>query len=315
VQRRHVLVSATSVPRGAAERFSARILTAAPLAALIALGAHDARGDSCTSPNLIETMPPDQAHDVPTNATLFARYDAIAQPGPDETVPLEHVGIPGMQAVPATFDDTEGMLRITPPAPLTAGDSYVVHWPGLRGIDTATLGSGLDQHFVVGAVQDVAAPTFDGIAGVSWDVTRDKDTCTNSIDERYVFDLALGAAADDGGRDSLTLLVFQTAGPKVDAGAPTPVLVQRIPPAGQTVRVTRTVDTTIGHVCFAAIVRDLTMKVSTSGTEKCVDTVTPPFFYGCGVAPARTAGRGGVLLCVLSLPFVRGRGRRGRRGA
>jgi hypothetical protein len=287
-----------------------RVLAAAPLAAVLALDTQVARADSCTSPDLIETMPPDQAQDVPTNAMLFARYASIAQ-YQGESVQLEHVGV-DMQSVPATFDETEGMLSITPSAPLVPAGAYVVHWPALRGLNTATLGTASDQHFSAGVAPDVAKPTFDGIAGVTWDVTRERDSCTGSIDERYVFDLALGAAADDGGRDSLTLLVFQTQGPKVDVNTPARVLVRRIPPAGETVRVTSTVDRAIGHVCFAAIVRDLTLKVSTTSAERCVDTVTPPFFYGCAVAPARGVGRGGLLLLFV-VPLARGR-RKGRRG-
>jgi hypothetical protein len=315
VHRRHVLLREPSSACPFVGRYSRRpVLAAAWLAATIALDARDARADSCTSPNLIEFTPPDQAQDVPTNAMLFARYASVAQ-YQGEDVQLEHVGV-DMQSVPATFDDTDGMLSVTPPAPLVPADAYVVHWPRLRGLDTATLGTASDQHFKVGPAQDVATPTFEGITGVSWDVTRERDSCTNSLDERYVFDLTLGAAADDGGRDSLTLLVFQTQGPKVDAGTPTRVLVRRIPPAGQTARVTSTVDRAIGHVCFAAIVQDLTLKVSTTSAEKCVDTVTAPFFYSCAVAPARGAGHGGMLLLLATpLALARRKGRRGRDGA
>jgi hypothetical protein len=315
VQRRHVLVRDPASACRFGGRFPWRpVLSAASLAATIALDARDARADSCTSPDLIEVTPPDQAQEVPTNAMLFARYASIAQ-YQGEGVQLEHVGV-DMQSVPAMFDDTDGMLSITPPAPLVPAGAYVVHWPGLRGLNTATLGTGSDQHISVGAAQDVARPTFEGISGVTWDVAREKDSCTSSINERYVFDLALGAAADDSGRDSLTLLVFQTQGPKVDAGTPTRVLVRRIPPAGQTVRVTSTVDRAIGHVCFAAIVQDLTLKVSTTSAEKCVDTVTPPFFYSCAVAPTRGPGHGGMLLLLATqLALARRKGRRRRDGA
>jgi len=258
------------------------------VALVVGAMAGKARADPCASPNVIETMPPDRAQGVPTNAQLFARYGSVAQ-YMGENVTLEHVGVDD-QVVTATFDDTEGVLRIAPSG-LVAGESYVTHWPGLHALDTSMVGASFDQHFEVGDVVDTAAPTFGGIESITWDVSRERDSCTGSVDERYVFDLTLGPAADDGGRDSLALLVFQTAGPDVDAMAPTPILVQRVPPAGQTVRVSRTVATTLGHVCFAAIVRDLTMKVSTSGPAACVDTVTPPFFYGC--AASGTAGRAG----------------------
>jgi hypothetical protein len=286
-------------------------LAVALIAASALLTERDARADSCTSPDLIETIPESGATNVPTNAMLFARYVTIAQ-YLDEPVLFEHPA--GVETtVPATFDDTSGLLQITPPMPLTPGDAYVVHWPTLRGIDTATLGSTADLSFTAGSEEDVTPPTFDGITSVTWDVSRTSDSCTGSIDQRYVFTLGLGTAADDGGRDSLTLLVFQTAGSTVDASAPAPVLVQRIPPAGQDAQVTTTVGSGVGHICFAAIVRDLTLKVSTSGSPVCVDTVAPPFFYGCGTAPARGTRGGLVAFSVAAFALAR-RARRRPRG-
>ncbi len=299
-------------PRAPAQRWALAVIVGA--ASLAAPG--DARADSCTTPNLIETIPPDKATGVPTNASLFARYEVNAQ-YQQEPVTMDqlHSGTAVVtgQAVQATFDSTEGMLQVTPPAPLAPGDSYVIHWPALRGIDTATLGTKADQHFTAGSAADMAPPTFGGISSVTWDVARETDSCTNHVEERYVFDLGLGPAADDGGRGSLTLLVFQTSGPGVDASAPTPVLVQRIPPEGSGVTITSTVQ--VGHVCFAAIVRDLTMNVSTSGPPVCVDTVDPPFFYACGVAPGGRfrSGRAGAVLFAAALALaVARRGRSGR---
>jgi hypothetical protein len=247
-----------------------------------------ARADSCVKPDLIETIPPDDATDVPSNASLFARYQTNAQ-YVNEPVTMDqvHAGVTVAQgvAVPATFDATEGLLQVTPPAPLTPGDSYVVHWPSLRGIDTATLGASSDLHFTAGSTVDTSPPTFAGLSSVSWDVSRDSDSCDGQVEERYVFHLGLGAAADDGGRDGLTLVVFETTGPDVDSSAPLPVLVQRIPAEGDGVTISRT--DLVGHVCFAAIVKDLTSKVSTSGDPVCVDTVAPPFFYGCTTTPGQ----------------------------
>jgi len=288
-------------------------LAAASIAAgtLLSL-ARDARADSCTSPDLIETMPPDGAQNVPTNAMLFARYASIAQ-YLGEPVQLEQVGA-GTATVAATFDDTSAILQIAPSMGLSPGASYVVHWPALRGLDTATLGRTSDLHFTAGSAQDVSPPTFAGIASVSWDVSRSTDPCNSSIDQRYVFDLALGTAADDGGRDSLALLVFQTSGPTVDARAPAPVLAERIPPQGQAAQVTTTVASGVGHICFAAIVRDLTLKTSTSGLPVCVDTVAPPFFYGCAAAPPRGArGVEGIAFCAAGVAAAR-RARRRSRG-
>jgi hypothetical protein len=287
-----------------------RRLAAFVLGGAVALvgAAGDARADSCTAPDLIETMPADQATGVPPNATLFARYkpnaEYLAEPVTIDQFHADAGGDAGpsqvgpTQTLTATFDSTEGMLQATPPAPLTPGDSYVVHWPSLRGIDTATLGTKADPRFTAGTADDVAPPTFAGIASVSWDVSRENDPCTGSIEERYVFHLALGAAADDGGRGSLTLLVFQTSGPGIDASAPSPVLVQRLPPEGQGATIKSKVQ--VGHVCFAAIVRDLTMKVSTSGAPVCVDTVAPPFFYACDASPGRGSGSVAAIAAALA---------------
>jgi hypothetical protein len=287
-----------------------RTLAVATIAASALASAREARADSCTSPDLIETIPASGATNVPTNAMLFARYATIAQ-YLGEPVMFEHPA--GVETtVPATFDDTSGLLQITPPMPLTPGDAYVVHWPALRGIDTATLGSTMDLSFTAGSEQDVSPPTFDGITSVTWDVSRNSDSCTGSIDQRYVFTLGLGTATEDGGRDSLTLLVFQTSGSTVDASAPAPVLVQRIPPSGQTAQVTTTLGSGLGHICFAAIVRDLTLKASTSGSPVCVDTVEPPFFYGCGAAPGRSTHGGLVALSVAAFALSQRKRRRSR---
>jgi hypothetical protein len=279
------------------------------IAASALLSEREAWADSCTSPDLIETIPPNGADNVPTNAMLFARYATIAQ-YQGEPVVLEHpAGVD--TTVPATFDDTSGLLQITPPMPLVPGDSYTVHWPALRGIDTATLGSTSDLTFTAGSEADVSPPTFAGITSLSWNVSRESDPCNSDIDQRYVFNLGLGAAADDGGRDSLTLLVFQTSGPMVDARAPSLVLVQGIPPEGQGVDVTT--DVTVGHICFTAIVRDLTLKPSMSGPQVCVDTVSPPFFYGCGISPAHGArGVGAVAFAAAAFALTRRARRRPR---
>jgi hypothetical protein len=277
-----------------------------PAATLLASG--DARADSCTSPDLVETMPADMAQNVPTNALLFARYVTIAQYANGDHVGFEQVGMPTRTLSDnfVTFDATSGILQITPPTALSPGASYVVHWPALRGIDTATLGRKMDQTLTAGTEADMLPPMFGGLTSISWDVSRTNDSCSNSIDERYVFDLGLGDAADDGGRDSLTLIVFQTSGPTLEASARTQVLAQRIPPIGQHVTVTRTIGDAVGHICFAAIVRDLTLKASYSGAPVCVDTVAPPFFYGCGVAPARTdSDAGAAALGLLALAMSR----------
>jgi hypothetical protein len=303
-------------------RRGARALLATACCALGVGHARDARADSCTDPDLIETIPADNATGIPLNASLFARYEANAQydgeavtmemtdDAPPDAGALVDAGtapdggaLTGTPvAVAVSFDSAEGLLQVTPQSSLTPGASFVVHFPALRGVDTATLGSKADLHFIAGTASDTAAPTFGGITSVSWDVSRDTDSCTNQVEERYVFNLAVGDAADDGGRSALTMVVFETSGPGVDAGTPVPVSVQRIPPAGQDVTVTST--DLVGHVCFAAIVQDLTGKASTSGAPVCVDTVAPPFFYSCGVAGGRRPDSGGLLTAGAALALL-----------
>jgi len=239
---------------------------------------------NCALPDLAETMPPDGATTVPTNATLSARYATTAD-YLGEKIVLQHVLTPEPLKtedfeVKGTWVATEGMLSITPPTPLVSGDKYIVKWPGLRGLNSANLGRGKDISFRVGG-EDKQAPKFAGLTGIEWDVEREKDTCTDMVEDRYVFNVDVGLAEDDGGRESLTLLVFQTSGSAPSVGAPSPILVQRIPNAGEKLRIVRAVDRGVGKVCFAAITRDLTGKVSSSSGETCVDTVEPPFFYGC----------------------------------
>ncbi|MGH7436981.1 MAG: hypothetical protein ACRENE_15010, partial [Polyangiaceae bacterium] len=125
------------------------------VAAAGALVVRDARADSCDHPDLIETIPDDLATGVPLNASLFARYATNAQ-YIDETVTLEQTvgagddaGVAAGTAVPVTvtFDQAEGLLQATPMAPLMPGTPYVVKWPSLRGLDTATLGTSASTHF------------------------------------------------------------------------------------------------------------------------------------------------------------------------
>jgi MYXO-CTERM domain-containing protein len=266
----------------------------------------------CTRPDLIETLPADGATDVPPNARLSARYAATAE-YLGEPVPLEHVGV-GIESAPATFSANEGFLTIAPDQPLAAGATYKITWPALRGLTTAALGTGGTVTFTAGSTDDTAAPEFSGIRSVAWDVERPNDDCSDSPQDRYRFDVALGDATDDASRDLLTLVVFQTAGPELSGGSPEPVLVERVPPSGQGAEVRRSIDAAVGHVCFAALVRDSLGRVSNSAqNEVCTTTVRPPFFYGCSVTrgPAdRWPGWVGV--------FVLGaivRWRRRRRGA
>lgn len=269
----------------------------ASLAWLIALAcvlsASTLRAASCNRPELEDTMPPNGAVGVPTNASLHARYSTNAE-YLGEDISLERLSTAEVETFAgsnASWVPVEGVLSITPSTPLVAGESYRVTWPGLRGVATASQGAAEQVEFQVGQSEDAELPLFDGISGVDWDVEREQDPCTDAQEERFIFDVEVPDAIDDGGRESLTLLVFQTRGPDVDPAAPKPVLVSRLPGAGKTVRVRQTIDDGVGEMCFAGVVRDLTGKVSGGGNrEQCVETVEPPFFYGCALSAGRARG-------------------------
>jgi hypothetical protein len=269
--------------------------------------------DPCGHPDLLETFPPDGATDVPINARLSARYASTAE-YVDEDVTLEHVGV-GIETPRATFDASEGFLSFEPAAPLVPGDAYVVRWPSLRGLTTAVAGKGAEVTFTVGATSDVDPPLFGGVRAVSWDVERVNDECTDALEDRFVFDLALDDVTDDGGKEMITLLVFQSKGGSATT-SPAPILAQHFPEKGANVRVQRSIDSAAGNVCFAALARDSSARVSNSANrEVCVHTVKPPFFYGCAVARAsagsQRAAQGGsaIFLALLASIGVRRRKR------
>jgi MYXO-CTERM domain-containing protein len=295
-----------------------RTAAAAAVLLLVAVArAPLARGASCGKPDLVDMIPPDKATGVPVNAGLGAHYEASAEYVNEEVTLVRPDG--GQQVLPATFDATEGFLSVTPTEPLMPGGMYQIQWPALRGLNAAAPGLGGMASFTAGSAPDVEAPSFAGLAGVSWDLERVQNDCLDALEERYVFDFDLTPVSDDGGRDGLTLILFQSAGPKIEktAGASVPVSTRALPAEGTRPEVKLPVDEGVGHVCFAALVRDTTGKTSQSGaTQVCVDTTPPPFFRGCSVAPGGAGGggtRAGLALVVLLAPLAR-RKSRGARG-
>ena len=270
-----------------------------------------ARAGPCGRPDLVETFPPSDATDVPVNARLTARYVSTAE-YLGEPVSLEHVGV-GPEDAPVTFDANEGLLTIAPVVPLTGGDKYKIGWPALRGLTTAALGRGADVTFMAGTGDDQSAPEFAGALGLAWDIERYDDDCTDSPEDRYRFDVSIGEATDDGPRDMLTLVVFQTSGPTQPGGSPEPVFVGHLPERGKVAEVRRPIDAAIGRICFAALVRDSVGRASNSADhEVCVTTVRPPFFYGCSLPPGR--GRSWVPIFVVVALGAAWRSRRRPRG-
>ncbi len=271
---------------------------AAALVLTVALCSSWAIAKPCGSRDLLETYPPTGARRVPTDATLTAHYAANAVYG-GERVTLEHRGV--SDTIESIFNTAEGLLDAKPPEPLVPGDRYVVTWPDLRGIDTNTSSKGREVTFDVGDGPDERDPTFDGLTDVGWDVQRERDDCTDSLEDRFVFDLTPGAADDDGGRESLALKVFQVEGRKRAQ-----VLTSPLPQKGQSLQVGLAIEAATGKACFGALVRDLTGKVSNADKQVCVTTTAPPFFYGCRLSPpeaSRTAS-GGAPLALFALSLL-----------
>jgi MYXO-CTERM domain-containing protein len=256
--------------------------------ALVVLCARGAQAEDCARPDVVDTVPIDGAREVPTNATLIARY-AISAEYLGEQVFLGEAGSDPV-AFTASYNEAERLLTFTPPEGLTPGVEYEIEWPGLRGLNTANKGLSRKLHFFAGSAADGEPPSFDGLVGVEWDLEREDDECTDRIEDRFVFELNLGAAFDDGGRDALSLVVFQTLGPTVASDAPKPIHVGHFPAPGERVRLVDTVSATTGRICFAALARDSTRLSSSGGQEHCVTTVEPPFFEGCSLG-----GRGSGL--------------------
>jgi hypothetical protein len=280
-------------------------VSALATALLIALVAAPARSEDCARPDVVDTVPVDGARNVPTNAGLVARY-AINAEYLDEPVLFGEAGR-DPEPFTASYEESELLLTFKPPAGLTEGVEYEIVWPSLRGLNTANKGRSRKLRFFAGNAADTEPPSFDGLLAVNWDLEREQDDCTDNIEERFFFDLDLGAATDDGGRDSLSLVVFQTRGPYVDPNAPVPVHVGHFPAPGERARVYATIERTTGDVCFAALARDSTRQTSSGGQEHCARTVEPPFFEGCSV------GRHGSwwpILLVLSAALLRGKRRR-----
>jgi hypothetical protein len=272
----------------------------------LALPAHAAL---CAKPDLIDTFPPDGAVNVPPNATLTAHYESTAEYIDEEvilvqgTIDQDGGSVHGVSVTfntkggpEPTFDKNEGLLSITPPNELVPGEHYVIEWPKLRGINTASTGRDAKVSFTVGTQRDTEPPSFDGLTNINWDVRQARDACTGSFEERFVFNVTPGKASDDIATDLLALIVFQASGGEVGpTGAPKQVLTAPLPKQGRSVEVEQSIAAATGHVCFSAQVQDLTMgRSSGNGANKkvCVKTTAPPFFYGCRVAPLGRTPRG-----------------------
>lgn len=269
-----------------------------------------AQAEVCGRPDLRATFPGDTASEVPLDAALSAIYAETAD-YLGEAVELQANGAP----LPVTpeFDASERRLFLRN-APLEPATSYTLTWPALRGLSSAGHGLGKTITFTTGTQGDLDSPEFTGIRRLDWDLEQVRDECTDDLEQRFRFDFELGEANDDGGAGSLALLLFQTRGPAVHGDMPR-LLEQRALPATHRARLELTVEDTTGHVCFAAVVRDLVGRISATGSdEHCVDTTAPPFFYGCSLGGATRESQGGVLGLALVCAWLAQHRRSGRRG-
>jgi len=272
------------------------VFLAAALAIATSGRTASAAQNKCGDPDLLDSFPAvsDPPAPVPTNAVLSAHYAPTAQ-YLGEDVKLQHLPDDPI-VVTASFDESEGMLRVSPPEPLVAGDTYQIVWPRLAGIGTASRGNGATVKFTVANGADETAPDFVGLDHIHWDVRRERDQCTDSLEDRFAFDLFPGHAEDDFGTQSLALVVYQTRGPNISStDPPFPVTTVPLPPEGDSVRILRTIDDAAGRACFAALVRDLQGHASGGAEhEVCVHTTRPPFFYGCHAASPAAPPKAGL---------------------
>jgi len=232
----------------------------------------------CGAADFAASFPPDGARAVPLNGTLSAVYTATAD-YEDETVSLSNPD--ATQTLAASFDPTEHRLSVLAPQ-LTSNTSYTLSWPALRSLGSATRGKGAEVHFTTGASLDSESPDFAGIRDVQWDLKYVDDACTNDFEPRYRFTFSLGPAADDGGAESLALLLFQSSGRSIgDEGAEL-VSLGSFPQNGKDASVDLSKADGTGSVCFSALARDLLGRISaTASDQHCVKTRSAPFFYGC----------------------------------
>jgi hypothetical protein len=278
-----------------------------PEAAVLAIGLSTAgaRAETCGKPDLLYTFPPSRAEDVPSSGIdeagapiateISAKYAASAvyidEPvlfGPiDPGVPLEDIADDALDPTEVVFNENERILQLAlGDTAVLAPGRYAVKWPALRGDSTGGRGRGANVEFTVASALDTEAPEFEGLRKVEWDVDRQRDDCTDSLEERFVFDIEVGSVTDDSPRSSLRLRLFDSS-----AGRdPPPLAVLPMPEPGETVRFRRAIDEGDGRLCFRAKVVDLARHASGDGDQDvCATTTAPPFFYGCGMVPRSRA--------------------------
>lgn len=270
-------------------------------------------GAPCGRPDVDATFPPDKAESVPVNAILTAHYSAPALYDDEPVVLTDSAG--NDVSVTTSFDSADAVVQATPDAPLADG-SYTAEWPSLRGL-SGGVGLGKKIAFSVQGVTDMTPPTFAGLNEIDWDLSRDKDPCTDNLEDRFVFKLKLGQASDDAGAALLAISVFETQDPLAPAQTSPGKVALRPWPENGRIELRRPANKA-GQTCFAAITQDLVGSVSGGGErEVCVKTQKPPFFDGCSVLARAPSSPGSAIFILLAAlgSRLRGRGRSVRRSS
>ena len=123
------------------------------------------------NPDVDVTFPRAQAVAVPPNAELSAHYGSPALYDEEAVTLTDALGndVP----VDVRFDEVESMLYAVPSAPLSEG-AHELTWPGLRSVSTGGVGLGRKLSFTVVSGEDTAAPSFNGLESIEWDLSREE---------------------------------------------------------------------------------------------------------------------------------------------
>ena len=168
-------------------------------------------------------VPPDGATDVPRNARLGR---ALRARRPSTWARTWCWSIPTAASSCWTRPGTRPS-SFSPSTPsssaLTANSSLRDPLAGAARPERRRAGAGRQGAFHDRrGVRHARRPRSQASTGLSWDLERKTNDCIDELVERFVFDVDLGAASDDGGTSGLTLMLFQTRGAPGPA-MPTPI--------------------------------------------------------------------------------------------
>lgn len=257
-----------------------------------------AAGAQCPDPvERILTFPADRANEVPVNVVLHADFPASQEPGGRPTWRVldshsrEVDGVEGWDDLSATF---------TPATELEPRSPYYVR------VSVAATGQYLNFEFNTGDDRDRSGPSFGGLSDLDWSHQTDEwlfDNCHISSGEGIVFNLTFPEASDDGPREELCYMVYQTSGPGVSGST----LRARVRYPDDDLTLMLPAGDGEGDICFRVEARDLIGRVDGNRREQCVEAVVGAIFDdACSVAGAapRATGPTVPLLVLLFLGVV-----------